>query len=313
MVKNQFGNTSLKTAPIIFGGNVFGWTLDEQQSHQVLDAFVDKGFNMIDTSNNYPRWVPGATGLESETILGKWMQQRKSRDSYVIATKVGGKTTSRNTPNTSAREIIREVELSLKRLKTDYIDLYQLHYDQEETPVAETLEAFNTLVQAGKVRYIGASNISASRLRASLDYANTMGIPGYCSLQPLYNLYDRDLYEKNFRSLAASERLAVTPYYSLASGFLTGKYTDNPALRASERGKTISKYFNHKGEILLSNIQRIAESHQVSMSAVALAWLLHQPTVTAPIASATKASHLEAFVEASTLQLSTWDLKLLSL
>jgi len=313
MVKKQFGQTDLFTAPLIFGGNVFGWTLNQDASFRILDEFIDRGFNMIDTSNNYPRWVPTATGLESETIIGNWIQRTGKRSDYIIATKVGGKTKTRNTANVSQAEIIREVEFSLKRLKTDYIDLYQIHYDNEETPVSETMEALNRLVQDGKVRYIGTSNMSAARIRSSIDYAAQQQIASYQSIQPLYNLYERDLFEKNYQALALEKKLAVTPYYSLASGFLTGKYRNNPEAKNTERGKTLDKYFSPKADLLLSNIERVAHNHQVSMAAVSLAWLLQQAAITAPIASATQSQHLDAFTEAASLKLNSLEIKLLNL
>lgn len=310
--KVKLGQTSLNIAPVIFGGNVFGWTIDQEESFKLLDQFIDLGFNAIDTSNNYSYWVDGNVGTESERIIGQWIKSRKNRDQVIIATKVGGRNIIQSTPNTSKAHIIKEVEESLQRLNTDYIDLYQTHYDDEVTPIEETLSAYNQLIQQGKVRYIGASNISAIRLEESLEKANRYNLPAYKTLQPEYNLMDRKRFEEFLQPLAKKEQLAVIPYYSLASGFLTGKYNDLNDIKNSARGQSVEKYMNQHGLAMLKAIEQTRLKHGVSASAVALAWLLHQQTIAAPIASATKASHIEAFVEAVHLKLTQEDLTLLA-
>lgn len=302
--KIAFGNTDIQLVPLIFGGNVFGWTLDEEASFTILDQFLDLGFNAIDTANNYSHWVPGNQGGESESIIGNWLDARKNRDQVVLMTKVGGRFGYDTKPNTKAAYIKEQVELSLKRLKTDYIDVYQTHYDDETTGIEETLRAYEDLIQAGKVRYIGASNISPDRLEESLDIAQQKELPAYISLQPEYNLYDRDKFEKEYQALAAERDLAVIPYYSLASGFLSGKYLTDDDFKKSARGEGIEKrYWNDRGRKIVEALNEVAAAYRTSASAVALAWLLEQPTIAAPIASATKKEHLESFVSAIQLRL----------
>lgn len=313
MEKRRFGSTDLTIAPLVFGGNVFGWTLNEQESFEILDAFVDYGFNAIDTANQYSYWVPGNTGGESETIIGQWLKERGNRDKIVLMTKVGGTFLGNPTPNTTAKHIHEQVELSLKRLQTDVIDVYQTHFDQEETPVEETLRAYEDLIKAGKVRYIGASNLSPARLSESLTLADVHGLPRYVALQPEYNLYSRSGFESNYRQIAEENQLAVIPYYSLASGFLTGKYVRDTDFSKSPRGEGVKgKYWNPRGERILRALYHVAEAEKTTPSAVALAWLLHQPTIAAPIASATKALHLKPFVEAVDLKLNSEMLVLLN-
>ena len=302
--KIAFGNTDIQLVPLIFGGNVFGWTLDEEASFTILDQFLDLGFNAIDTANNYSHWVPGNQGGESESIIGNWLDARKNRDQVVLMTKVGGRFGYDTKPNTKAAYIKEQVELSLKRLKTDYIDVYQTHYDDETTGIEETLRAYEDLIQAGKVRYIGASNISPDRLEESLDIAQQKELPAYISLQPEYNLYDREKFEKEYQALAAERDLAVIPYYSLASGFLSGKYLTDDDFKKSARGEGIEKrYWNDRGRKIVEALNEVAAAYRTSASAVALAWLLEQPTIAAPIASATKKEHLESFVSAIQLRL----------
>lgn len=302
--KIAFGNTDIQLVPLIFGGNVFGWTLDEEASFTILDQFLDLGFNAIDTANNYSHWVPGNQGGESESIIGNWLDARKNRDQVVLMTKVGGRFGYDTKPNTKAAYIKEQVELSLKRLKTDYIDVYQTHYDDETTGIEETLRAYEDLIRAGKVRYIGASNISPDRLEESLDIAQQKELPAYISLQPEYNLYDRDKFEKEYQALAAERDLAVIPYYSLASGFLSGKYLTDDDFKKSARGEGIEKrYWNDRGRKIVETLNEVAAAYRTSASAVALAWLLEQPTIAAPIASATKKEHLESFVSAIQLRL----------
>lgn len=313
MEKKILNNTELHIAPIIFGGNVFGWTLDEKSSFEILDAFVDYGFNAIDTANQYSYWVPGNTGGESERILGKWMKERGNRDRVVMMTKVGGAFADSPKSNTTKQHIIEQVELSLNRLQTDYIDVYQTHFDQEETPVEETLRAYEELIKAGKVRYIGASNLSPDRLRESLQTSLSFDLPMYVSLQPEYNLYSREKFETQYKDIASVYELSVIPYFSLASGFLTGKYQSEDDFAKSARGNGVKeRYWNPRGEKIVKALQYVAEQHSITPAAVSLAWLLQQPTVAAPIASATKALHLQSFVDAVGLTFAKEELTLLN-
>ncbi|MFZ4262962.1 aldo/keto reductase [Sphingobacterium sp. HJSM2_6] len=302
--KRVLGHSELAVVPIIFGGNVLGWTLDENQSFQILDQFIDLGFNAIDTANNYSHWVPGHIGGESETIIGKWLQKTNKRDQIILATKVGGRFDYQSKPNVRASYLLEQVEHSLKRLQTDYIDLYQTHYDDEETPIDETLKAYEQLIQQGKVRYIGASNIGKERLQESLTIANAQQLPKYSSLQPEYNLFDRAHYETQYLAIAQENQLGVIPYYALASGFLTGKYKSEADFKQYTRGSGIEKrYWNDRGRRIIIALEEVAAGYHTSASAIALAWLLAQPTITAPIASATKESHLAAFVAALQVRL----------
>lgn len=308
----QLGNTDLQIKPIFFGGNVFGWTLNEEESFRILDAFLDRGFNAIDTANNYSYWVEGNVGTESERIIGNWLKSRGVRDQVVLATKVGGRNMIQDKPNTTKAHILKEVEDSLLRLQTDYIDLYQTHYDDTETPVEETLSAYSQLIKEGKVRFIGASNFSSERLIESLEKAQLYNLPAYNTLQPEYNLFDRQHFEEFLQPVAEKYNLGVIPYYSLASGFLSGKYRSEEDLEKSVRGNGIKKYLNERGFKILDALETISNRYTISYSAVSLAWLLDQKTVAAPIVSATKESHLDAFVEAVNVQLSHDDIKLLS-
>jgi len=308
----QLGNTDLEIKPIFFGGNVFGWTLNEEESFRILDGFLDRGFNAVDTANNYSYWVEGNVGTESERIIGNWLKSRGIRDQIVLATKVGGRNMIQDKPNTTKAHILKEVEESLIRLQTDYIDLYQTHYDDVNTPVEETLSAYNQLIKEGKVRYIGASNFSSERLIESLDKSELYNLPQYKTLQPEYNLYERQHFEEFLQPVAEKYNLAVIPYYSLASGFLSGKYKTEEDLQQSLRGEGIKKYLNERGFKILDALQTISTRYNISYSAVALAWLMDQKTVAAPIASATKEQHLDAFVEAVNVQLSHDDVKLLT-
>lgn len=313
MTKVNFSSTDLRFVPLIFGGNVFGWTLDEKSSFDILDIFVDRGFDAIDTSNNYSHWVPGNVGGESETILGKWFRERKNRDKIILMTKVGGRFGYDSKPNTKGSYIKEQVEKSLSRLQTDYIDVYQTHYDDEHTAIEETLRAYEDLIKEGKVRYIGASNITPERLVESLEIAKHKNLHSYVSLQPEYNLYDRAKYEHLYASIALEYNLAVIPYYALASGFLSGKYTTEDSFDKTVRGVGIkNKYWNDRGHTILNTLFLLADQYDVSPSSISLAWLLAQPSVTAPIASATKEKHIDAFLEALQLKLSIKDLELLN-
>lgn len=309
MEKITLGKTDLSIAPIVFGGNVFGWTIDEKKSFEILDQFVESGFNFIDTADVYSRWAPGNKGGESETIIGNWIKTQHKRHDIIIATKVG----SDMGHGKSLRKdyIINEVEHSLSRLQTDYIDLYFSHFDDESTPVEETLSAYETMIKAGKVRWIGASNFSADRLKESLLYSTKHSLPRYEVYQPGYNLYDREEFEREHEKICLDHGLAVVTYYSLASGFLTGKYRSQDDLNKSQRGGGIKKFLNERGFKILAALDQVAEKHRVEPASVALAWLIHHPSVTAPIASVTDLNQLKSFTEAANLKLSPEDISLL--
>lgn len=302
MQKRRLGNSGLELAPLVLGGNVFGWTVDEAGSFRVLDAFVAAGFNCIDTADTYSRWVPGHQGGESETILGKWLKQRGNRSRVLIATKVGMEMDPERKGLRKAY-ILREVEDSLKRLQTDTIDLYQSHRDDPDTPVEETLEAYHALITAGKVRAIGASNFGAQRLGESLEASRRRGLPRYESLQPHYNLCERAEFEQTLQPVCVREGLSVIPYFSLAAGFLTGKYRSEADLAQSPRGQGVKKYLNPHGLRILSALDEVAQRCDSSPAAVAIAWLLACPGVTAPIASATSLAQLDTLIAGTTLQL----------
>jgi aryl-alcohol dehydrogenase-like predicted oxidoreductase len=306
MYKRQLGNSGLQVAPLAFGGNVFGWTVDEPTSFELLDAFVAEGFNLIDTADSYSRWVPGHKGGESESVIGRWVQTRGNRDKVIIATKVGSDM-GQGKKDLSKSWILREVEESLRRLHTDYIDLYQSHWDDPATPVEETLGAYDRLVRDGKVRVIGASNLTAQRLRESLDNSKRKGYPRYESLQPNYNLYDRAEFENELEPLCRKENLGVIPYFSLASGFLTGKYRTEADLASRARGAFVKKYLNERGLRILDALDAVAAEYKAKPAQIAIAWLLSRPSVTAPIASATNLDQLQELVQATRLQLSKQD------
>ena len=307
MKKVKIGQTDLEVGRINFGGNVFGWTLNQEQSFEILDAFVAGGFNFIDTADMYSYWVEGKGGGQSETIIGNWMKARGNRDKIVLATKVGGET-GLHPVDTSKAHILKTVDESLKRLQTDYIDLYYTHFDDEKTPVAETLSAYDEIIKAGKVRYVAASNLSAARLTESLELAEKNGLPRYQALQPHYNLVERTKYETEYAPLAAKYNLTVFPYWSLASGFLSGKYRSIDDLGKSARGGASKKYLNEKGLGVLNVLDAIAAKHQAALTSVALAWLLAQPNVGAPIVSATSKEQLQALFAATELVLDDQDL-----
>jgi aryl-alcohol dehydrogenase-like predicted oxidoreductase len=302
MEKRKLGNTDVMISPITFGGNVFGWTLDEKSSFKILDDFTAAGFNCIDTADTYSRWMPGNKGGESETIIGNWMKKNGKRKELIISTKVGGDVGS-GKKDLSEKHIKQGVEDSLKRLQTDYIDLYQSHYDDTETPVEETMTAFNDLIKEGKVRYIGASNLSADRIKESNEFARKNGLQPYITLQPLYNLYDRQKFETQYLQTALDEDLAVFPYYSLASGFLTGKYRSEADFEKSPRGKNVGKFLNERGKRILKAMDSVAEEQGVSLSQIALAWLIHKPSVTSPIASVTNDKQLQQLINSARIEL----------
>lgn len=301
MQQRKLSDTALHTAPIIFGGNVFGWTIDEKKSFELLDAFVASGFNMIDTADSYSRWVPGHKGGESETIIGNWMKQKGDRDKVIIATKVGSD--MGNGTDLSTKHIMVSVEDSLKRLQTDHIDLYQSHFDDLDTTPEETLTAYDKLIKEGKVRYIGASNLTRERVEESLQVSQEKGLAAYKTLQPLYNLYDREVFETQYRDLCLENNISVIPYYSLASGFLTGKYRSEEDLKKSARGGGVKKYLTEKGTRILQALDEVSAKHRATPAQVAIAWLIAQPTVAAAIASATSASQWEDLAKAVTISL----------
>jgi aryl-alcohol dehydrogenase-like predicted oxidoreductase len=301
MEKRKLGNSGLEIAPLVFGGNVFGWTADEQTSFQLLDAFVEAGFNCIDTSNSYSSWVPGNKGGESETIIGNWLKQRGGREQIIIATKVG--TVLEGKGGLGKDYIRQQVEASLKRLQTDYIDLYQSHYDDPETPIEETLEAYSKLIQEGKVRAIGASNFSGERLEQALKASEQNNLARYESFQPEYNLYDRETYEKEIEPICTRYGLGVINYSALASGFLTGKYRSEADLGQSPRGYGVKGYLNERGFRILQALDEVAEQYHTSPASVSLAWLMARPSITAPIASATKTEQLQDLIKAAELKL----------
>ena len=311
MKKRQLGKSAIEIAPLMLGGNVFGWTADEGTSFKVLDAFVAAGLDFIDTADSYSTWVPGHKGGESETIIGNWIKRSGKRGQVVIATKVGSEIPGQG-KGLSKTWIMRQVESSLQRLQTDYIDLYQSHRDDPNTPVEETLEAYAQLVQQGKVRVIGCSNFTAERTRESLAASGKHGWPRYESMQPHYNLYERATYETTLEPLALQEKLGVVPYYSLASGFLTGKYRSENDLAKSPRGQAVKKYLNDRGSRILQALDQVAERHQAVPAQVALAWLMARPSITAPIASATSVQQLNELAAATRLELSAADIEQLN-
>jgi aryl-alcohol dehydrogenase-like predicted oxidoreductase len=306
----KLGRSQLEVSPLCFGGNVFGWTADEAVSFRLLDAFLDGGFNFIDTADSYSTWAPGNKGGESETIIGNWMAARKNRERVIIATKVGSEVAGRK--GLSKSYILSEVEESLRRLQTDYIDLYQSHRDDPSTPVEETLAAYDQLLKQGKVRVIGASNFTADRLSDSLSASKFKGYPRYESLQPNYNLYDRAEYETTLEPLCQKEGLGVIPYFSLASGFLTGKYRTQDDLEKSARGKFVQKYLNERGVRILQALDQVAKAHNSTPARIALAWLLARPSITAPIVSATSMEQMRELFEATTLKLEEESIELLN-
>ncbi|MBS0245766.1 MAG: aldo/keto reductase [Proteobacteria bacterium] len=303
MQHRPLGRSGLAIAPLMLGGNVFGWSADEATSFRLLDAFVDAGFNAIDTADSYSRWVPGHSGGESETVIGRWLKTSGKRGKVVIATKVGsdmgqGKCLKKD-------YILKSADASLKRLGIETIDLYQSHFDDETTPVEETLEAYGQLIKAGKVRAIGASNLSPARLTASFDASRKHGVPRYESLQPKYNLHDRGVYERDYAPIVAAEKIGVIPYYGLAAGFLTGKYrSKDDAEKSKTRGGTVKNYFDARGAAILMALANVARAKSATSAQVALAWLMGRPTITAPIASATKLEQLTDILGAAKLNLS---------
>ena len=309
MKKRLIKNTDLEIAPINFGGNVFGWTLDEKESFNILNKFTEGGFNFIDTADTYSWWVNGKGG-QSEEIIGKWMKERKNRQDIVLATKVGSETKEHGF-DISKKHILKSVDESLKRLGTDHIDLYYTHFDDNKTPVEETLSAYDEIVRAGKVRYIAASNVSPERLIESFEVAEKNNFTKYVALQPHYNLVEREKFETEYAPLVEKFGLSAFPYWSLAAGFLTGKYRTEADFETTARGGGIKKYFDDKGKAVLAALDKVSEKHQSQPATVALAWLLANPLITAPIVSATSERQLQTIFDAPKLELDSEDLEIL--
>ncbi len=310
MEMRKLGQSGMKVAPICFGGNVFGWTIDQETSFAVLDTYVEGGGNFIDSADVYSAWAPGNKGGESEIVLGNWMKARGNRDSIVIATKLGnpmGKDS--NQRGLSRRWIMKAVEDSLQRLQTDYIDLYQAHVDDKDSTQEETMRAFDDLVRQGKVRYIGASNFSSWRLALSLGVSDKNGYVRYSSLQPVYHLLNRADFERELEPLCLDQQIGVISYSSLASGFLTGKYRPDKELPTSPRAKAIqTRYMNEHGYAVLAQVEQLAEAHKATNSQIALAWVLARPAITAPIVSATSVEQTKELLGALEVKLSADDL-----
>ncbi len=308
--KRPLGSSGLEVMPLALGGNVFGWTIDESASFSILDAFVSNGFNLIDTADVYSNWKPGNHGGESETIIGKWFKRSGQRHKVILATKIGHEM-SPSQKGLAGAYIIQAVEESLRRLQTDYIDLYQSHKDDPTTPQEETLEAYSQLIAAGKVRAIGASNYTASRMEEALNISRKQGLPSYISLQPLYNLYDRADFEKELEPFCLNHHVGVISYFSLASGFLTGKYRSETDLAGRPRAQRVGKYLNERGFRILAALDAVAKQISSKPASVALAWLIARPSVTAPIASATSAEQLIDLIAATTITLNKAQIQIL--
>jgi aryl-alcohol dehydrogenase-like predicted oxidoreductase len=302
MEKRQLGQSSLHVTPIAFGGNVFGWTVDEKTSFALLDSFVASGFNFIDSADVYSRWHPGNKGGESEVIIGKWLKARGNRDKVIIATKLGIEMAP-GKKGLSRKYMMQAVEDSLQRLQTDYIDLYQSHRDDPETPIEETLSAYADLIAAGKVREIGASNFSAERLAESLKISTEKKLPRYQSLQPQYSLVERQEFEGPLEDLCLREKIGTIGYYSLASGFLTGKYRSAADTQGKARGSRVEKYMNDYGFGVIAALDEVAKRYNAKPVQIALAWLIARPSVTAPIASATNLDQLAELLKAAEIRL----------
>lgn len=311
MHKRKLGTSGLEIAPLVLGGNVFGWTADKVTSFAVLDAFVGQGFNAVDTADVYSRWAPGHQGGESETVLGEWMKARGNRDKIVLITKVGSEMPAGK--GLKAAYIQSACEASLRRLQTDHIDLYFSHFPDKDTPIAETLEAHERLIKQGKVRAVGASNYDAAGLMEAMEAGDGKVHARYTVVQPHYNLVVRDQYEGALENLCVSENLGVIPYFALASGFLTGKYRTEADLKKSARGGRMKDLLQGRGQALLAAMDVVAARHNATLAQVALAWLMARPSVTAPIASATSVAQLNELTPAVKIQLTPEDIKELAL
>lgn len=310
MKLTQLGNSSLRIPPLVFGGNVFGWTADKKTSFYLLDALLERGLNFIDTANVYSYWADGNEGGESEAIIGQWLKERKNRDKVIIATKVGSPM-GKGSPNLSNAYINEQIDLSLKRLQTDYVDLYFSHKYDDSTPQLETLKTYSSLINSGKVRALGASNFPLAVLREALQIAEDETLPRYEVIQPEYNLLERAGFEGEYQRFCSENNLGVISYFTLASGFLTGKYKTIADASGKERERFIKKYFNDRGTAVLNALKRLSDKHDCSQAAISIAWTIAQPGITAPIVSATKESHLKAFDEALKLNLDSEDLQIL--
>lgn len=306
MELRRLGKSELKVAPLVLGGNVFGWTADEKTSFAILDAFVDGGFNMVDTADVYSRWAPAGGGA-SEKVIGAWFKASGKRDKVVLATKLGSEM-GEGMKGLSAKYMVQAIEASLQRLQTDVIDLYQSHRDDPDTPQEETAEAFERLVKAGKVRAIGSSNFEPARLKSALEISEKLGVARYQSEQPLYNLYDRAGFESGLQQVCIDNEAGVIPYYGLASGFLTGKYRSEEDLAKSPRGRGVKRYLDARGLKILSALDKVAAGKSATPAQVALAWVMAQPGLTGPIASATSVTQLEELMGSARLKLDASDL-----
>jgi aryl-alcohol dehydrogenase-like predicted oxidoreductase len=302
MEKRKLGNSDIEVAPLFFGGNVFGWTTDDNRTFELLDAFVDAGFNAVDTADVYSAWIPGNQGGESETAIGKWFKKSGKRDKIVLATKVGSEM-GPGKKGLSKKYILEAVESSLTRLQTDYIDLYQSHYDDPDTPIEDTQETYNELVKSGKVRIIGASNFTAERLEESVKISQQEGFAVYQTFQPEFNLFDRQDFEENIAPFTIDNNLSVISYFSLASGFLSGKYRSKDDLKGSQRSGMVEKYLTERGFKILAALDEVAAEYNSNPATISLAWIIANPAVTAPIASATTLDQLKQLTEAATIQL----------
>jgi aryl-alcohol dehydrogenase-like predicted oxidoreductase len=306
--KRRLGRTDLDIAPLVLGGNVFGWTADEKTSFDILDRLVDAGLNTVDTADSYSRWVPGNKGGESETIIGKWMKSRGNREKVVIVTKVGSDM-GQGKKDLSAAYIAKAAEDSLKRLQVETIDLYLSHWPDDAVPYDETLAAHQRLIEQGKVRWCGASNLDAAQLQAALKVASQKKLPRYEVLQPEYNLYDRSSFDGQLRDLCVKEEIGVITYFSLAKGFLSGKYRSEADLGKSPRGGGIAKYLDIRGKRVLAALDEVSARHNAKQAEVALAWIIARPGVTAPISSATTIEQVDSLIRAAWLQLTAADIK----
>lgn len=312
MEKRSLGRTGLSIAPLVFGGNVFGWTADEKTSFALLDRFFDAGFNAVDTADVYSSWAPGNQGGESETIIGKWLKQSgRPRDSAIIVTKVGSEM-GPGKKGLKPEWIRQAVEDSLRRLQTDYIDLYLSHWPDPETPYEETLGAYDALLKEGKVRHVGASNLDATQLRAALDVSAAKNLPRYDALQPEYNLYDRASFDGALRNLCIAEEIGVISYFGLARGFLSGKYRSHKDLEGSARGSGIEKYLDGRGMRILGALDEVSAEIGATQAEVALAWVAARRGITAPIASATSLKQLESLIRSASITLSDEACRLLN-
>ena len=311
MKKRKLGKTGMEIAPLVFGGNIFGWTVDPSTSFKLLDAFVAAEFNSIDTADMYSRWVPGHTGGESETIIGEWMKRSGNREKIIVATKVG-MDMGDDRKGLSKSHVLRSAEESLKRLQTDYIDLYQSHTDDANTPFEETFGAYAQLIKQGKVRAIGASNYKSDRLATALEASRKSGLPIYQTLQPNYSLIERAEYESTLESLCAKEGLGVINYFPLAAGFLTGKYRSESDTTGKARARNVTKYLNERGFKILDALDQVAQKFNSTPAGVSLAWLLARPSITAPIVSATTLDQLNDLLPAVDLALDQESIALLN-